>query len=133
MSTTADSSVWIDFLKGRNSAQVKLLEALLNDSSRDLILLDVVLMEVLRGIRDEYEYQNTYEALMPFVVTTAGGKSIALASVKIYRSLRKKGLTVRSSVDLLVAAWCIQNDCDLIHSDRDFDAIASEYPLRVWS
>lgn len=129
--TTADSSVWIDYLKGRVTPQVRLLELVLEDPSRDFVILDVVLMEVLRGIRDERIYLQTYDSLLSLVVETTGGKNIALASVNIYRSLRQNGLTVGSSIDLWVAAWCIQNDCDLIHSDRDFDAIASRHRLKV--
>ena len=130
--TTADSSVWIDFLKGRRTAEANRLEALLADEASDLVLLDVVLMEVLRGIRDEGEYLLTYESLMPLVVETAGGKDVALIAVNVYRNLRKNGLTVRSSIDLLVAAWCIKNQCELIHNDRDFDAIARRHSLRVF-
>ena len=129
--TTADSSVWIDYFKGRMSPQTKLLEQYLDDPARDFVLLDVVLMEVLRGIRDENEYLLTYESLMPLVVEGAGGKDIAIASSSIYRNLRKNGITVRSSIDLLVAAWCMKNQCDLIHNDRDFDAIASCHSLKV--
>lgn len=128
---TADSSVWIDFLKGRPSAQADKLDAALADEACNLILLDVVLMEVLRGISNEVEYDQTYNTLMPLVVETAGGKDIAIAASNIYRNLRKNSITVRSSIDLMVAAWCLSHECELLHSDRDFEAIASFYPLQM--
>jgi predicted nucleic acid-binding protein len=112
MIVTVDSSVWIDFFKGRANQSTKQLERLLDDSTRALVILDVVLLEVLRGIQDEREYQQVYDSLLPFVVQTAGGKDIAIASAQIYRHLRKNGLTVRSSIDLLIAAWCLSNDCE---------------------
>jgi predicted nucleic acid-binding protein len=133
MIVTVDSSVCIDFLKGRANQSTKQLERLLDDSTRALVILDVVLLEVLRGIQDEQEHQQVYDSLLPFVVQTAGGKDIAIASAQIYRHLRKNGLTVRSSIDLLIAAWCLTNDCELLHNDRDFDSIASHYPLKIWN
>lgn len=128
---TADSSVWIDFLKGRTTAQTQMLVTLLSDSTSRLVLLDVVLLEVLRGVRSDSDYALSYEALLPLTVEIAGGKDVALTAANMYRRLRKNGLTVRSSLDLLIATWCIANQCDLIHSDRDFDAISKHYPLRV--
>lgn len=133
MMLTVDSSVWIDFFKGRKSQQTMQLERVLDDPACDLVMLDVVLLEVLRGIQDEREYSAVYNSLLPFVVETAGGKDMAIASAQIYRQLRKKGVTVRSSIDLLIAAWCLSNECELLHSDRDFDGIASQYPLLTWS
>jgi len=129
---TADSSVWIDYFTGRTTPKTKALDKLLDAETRELVLLDVVMMEVLRGFKDDNEYDIAYRLLLPFVVQTAGGKDIAMTSAQIYRNLRKNGLTVRSSIDLLIAAWCLLNECELLHNDRDFDAIASHYPLPIW-
>ena len=65
-------------------------------------------------------------------VLTAGGKVVATRAASMYRSLRGDGVTVRSSIDLLIGAWCIENDCSLIHSDRDFDAMPG-HGLQFWS
>jgi predicted nucleic acid-binding protein len=127
---TADTSVWIDFLNERETPQTQALINLLRDASSAIVLLDVVLMEILRGVRSDKDYQATYQALLPLTVQVAGGKDVALAAAVIYRQLRRRGLTIRSSIDLLVAAWCVTNQCVLIHSDRDFDSIAQHYPLR---
>jgi predicted nucleic acid-binding protein len=129
---TVDSSVWIDYFQGKETAQTMALDRVLHAPTQELILLDVVMMEVLRGFKEEAQYGVAYRLLLPFLVQTAGGKDIAIASAQIYRQLRKNGLTIRSSVDLLIAAWCLANDCQLLHNDRDFDAIATQYPLRTW-
>jgi predicted nucleic acid-binding protein len=128
---TVDSSVWIDYLDGRQTAQTQTLDALLAAATQELVLLDVVMMEVLRGFKDEKSYKTAFRLLLPFIVQTAGGKDIAITSAQIYRHLRKKGLTVRSSVDLLVAAWCLTNECELLHNDRDFGSITQYYPLQI--
>ena len=129
---TADSSVWIDYLAGRSTRAVSQLDAVLDDSSRDIVLLDVVLMEVLRGFRFDHEWRMARNAFAALPVLTAGGETVASKAASIYRSLRSEGVTVRSSIDLLIGAWCIENDCSLIHSDRDFDAMPS-YGLQFWS
>ena len=117
---TADSSVWIDYLKGVGTTQSQLLDDVLNDSSRDFVLLDVVLMDVLRGYRFEHEWQLANRLLSRLSVQTAGGEKTARSAAALYRQLRKTGITVRSPIDLLVGSWCIDSGCTLIHNDRDF-------------
>ena len=117
---TADSSVWIDYLAGRATPKAQLLDEVLEDSSHDFVLLDVVLMEVLRGCRFEYEWRLTNEALSDLPVHAAGGDKVARSAAALYRQLRKTGITVRSPIDLLVGSWCIDSGCALIHNDRDF-------------
>ena len=129
---TADSSVWIDYLGGRNTPAASQLDAVLDDSSHDIVLLDVVLMEVLRGFRFDHEWRVAKDAFTVLPVHTAGGEVVATKAASMYRSLRSEGVTVRSSIDLLVGAWCIENECSLIHSDRDFDAMPG-YGLQFWS
>jgi predicted nucleic acid-binding protein len=117
---TVDSSVWIDYFRGARTAQTDALDALLDDSSHDLVVLDVVLMEVLRGFRFEHEFVIANRLLSALPVMTAGGEEIARAAANLYRQLRTINVTVRSSIDLLVGAWCIQENCALVHNDRDF-------------
>ena len=126
---TVDSSVWIDYLKGTQTSQTKQLDAMLGDSSLDFVMLDVVLMEVLRGIRSDHEFKNTHEALTALPVQPAGGEKIATHAAQIYRKLRREGQTVRSTIDLLVASWCLHSDADLLHNDRDFAVISNTFPL----
>ena len=100
--------------------KAQLLDQILEDSSRDVVLLDVVLMEVLRGCRFEHEWQLANRLLSRLSVQTAGGEKTARSAAALYRQLRKTGITVRSPIDLLVGSWCIESGCALIHNDRDF-------------
>jgi len=127
---TADSSIWIDYFRGGATAQTEALDTVLNDSAQELVLLDVVLMEVLRGFRFPHELRLAKQALSALPVVTAGGETVALLAADIYRALRQKGLTVRSPIDLLVGAWCIHNDCDLVQNDRDYDGMVAFMGLR---
>lgn len=127
---TVDSSVWIDYFSGKRSAQTEQLDAVLDDSSHDLVVLDVVLMEVLRGFRHQHEWALANRSLSALPVLTAGGEEVARAAAAMYRQLRSVGVTVRSSIDLLVGAWCIQNGCALIHNDRDFAPMQAQHGLQ---
>lgn len=127
---TADSSIWIDYFRGTTNTQTEALDAVLADGIQELVLLDVVLMEVLRGFRFPQEVHVAKQALAALPVVMAGGERVALLAADIYRALRQKGLTVRSPVDLLVGAWCIYNDCELIQNDRDYDGMVSFMGLR---
>jgi predicted nucleic acid-binding protein len=128
---TVDFSVWIDYFNGTQTPQTLQLDAVLDDSSHDLVVLDVVLMEVLRGYRYESEWQLANNTLSALPVMTAGGTEVARAAAGIYRQLRSVGVTARSSIDLLVGAWCIKQDCALIHNDRDFAPMQQYHGLPV--
>ncbi len=129
---TADSSVWIDYFGGRATPATQQLDAVLDDSSHDVVLLDLVLMEVLRGFRVDREWKVARDAFAALPVLNAGGEAVALKAAGLYRQLRSEGVTVRSSIDLTVGAWCIDNDCSLIHSDRDFAPMAG-HGLQAWN
>ncbi len=129
---TADTSVWIDYFHGKSTEPTKWLDDVLNDSSHDLVVLDVVLMEVLRGYRYEHEWRLANASLSALPIMTAGGPEVARAASAIYRNLRSQGITIRSSIDLLVGAWCIEQDCPLIHNDRDFTPMHFHHALPEW-
>lgn len=93
-------------------------------------MLDLVLMEVLRGFRHDPAWQGVRDLLAPLPVVCAGGQSVAMRAAGIYRDLRSRGTTVRSAVDLMVGAWCIENDCPLLHDDRDFHHMEG---LQAWT
>lgn len=130
---TADASVWISFLNGQPTPQARALDAALDDAANEIVLLDVTLMEVLRGFRNERDWRHARRLFAPLPLFTAGGEAVALAACALYRDLRARGITVRSSIDLLVGAWCIRNGCALIHADRDFDGMAAHHGLDTWS
>lgn len=127
-----DSSVWIDFFVDRPTAACDALDRLLADGHTRLVVPDLVLYEVLRGFRDERALRQARLLLQTLSVESCGGEDIALAAAEHYRLLRARGITVRSSIDVMIAAFCIEQDYLLLHSDRDFDAIAAHRGLRVW-
>jgi predicted nucleic acid-binding protein len=127
-----DSSVWIDFFNGRNSVARYELRRLLDDGHTRLVVPDLVLYEVLRGFREERALRQARVLLQTLHVEDCGGENLALAAAGHYRHLRARGITVRSSIDVMVAAFCIENDYLLLHSDRDYDALAAHRGLRVW-
>lgn len=129
---TVDSGVWIGFFNGHDKPQIRSLDALLDDSANEIVLLDVVLLEVLRGFRHERDWRAARDLFAPLPVFTAGGEALALAAASLYRSLRRQGVTVRSPIDLLIGAWCIANDCLLLHDDRDFHGMEGPRGLQNW-
>ena len=127
-----DSSVWIDFFADRPTAACDELDRLLQDGHTRLVVPDLVLYEVLRGFRHERALRQARLLLLTLSVEPCGGEDIALAAADHYRHLRARGITVRSSIDVMIAAFCIERDYLLLHGDRDFDAIAAHRGLRVW-
>lgn len=128
-----DSSVWIDFFSGRPTAASEELARLLDDGCTSLVVPDLVLYEVLRGFRHERALRQARGLLQALSVEPCGGEALALSAAEHYRSMRAQGRTVRSAIDVLIAAFCIENDYLLLHNDRDFDTFATDRGLRVWS
>lgn len=124
-----DTSVWIDFFAARSTAQVAVLESSI-DQKEDLYLCGVVLTEVLQGIRDDKQYKQTESALSNLIYLPMDQSTFLLAA-NIYRTLRSRGITIRNSVDCMIAAVCIEHKADLLHNDRDFDHIADVSDLQV--
>ena len=127
-----DSSVWIDFFNARESVARVELRRLLDDGNTRLVVPDLVLFEVLRGFRHERPMRQARQLLQSLSVELCGGEDVALAAAEHYRQLRARGITVRSPVDVMVAAFCIEHDYLLLHSDRDYDAMAAHRGVRVW-
>ena len=127
-----DSSVWIDFFNGAASPARATLRRLLGDGDTEIVVPDLVLFEVLRGFRHERDYLQAESLMLTLTVESTGGKALALKAAQHYRSLRAAGITVRSAVDVLVAAFCIDRGYSLLHADRDFDAFEASRGLRAW-
>jgi hypothetical protein len=127
-----DSGVWIDFFNGAESAARSTLRRLLADADTQIVVPDLVLFEVLRGFRHEREYLQAEALMCGLTVESTGGAALALKAAQHYRSLREVGVTVRSAVDVLLAAFCIDRSYALLHADRDFDAFESRRGLRAW-
>jgi len=127
--TLVDTTVWIDVFAGRNSAQVAILESLIQERE-DICLCGVILTEVLQGIRNDKEYKRTESALSDLILFPMVYETFLLAA-NIYRNLRGQGITIRNSVDCMIAAVCMENNAHLLHNDRDFDLIAQHFGLQV--
>ena len=129
MSTVIDSSVWIDYLTGRSTAQTVWLE---NEMLKQrLAITDLILCEVLQGIRSETDFQQIRAALLKYEILSTGGAELALRAAENYRFLRSKGVTVRKTIDNLIATCCISNDAWLLHNDHDFDGFEQYLNLQV--
>ena len=114
-----DSSVWIDFFNGARKPEVDRLDDLLGQES--ILVGDLVLAEVLQGFDSDHEFRTARRLLLTLDQEALVSPKIALHAAHHYRALRRSGITVRKTVDCLVATWCIENDVPLLHSDRDFD------------
>ena len=122
-----DSSVWIDFLNGRNAPHVRRLRAVLGTD--EVILGDLMLCEVLQGLGSERAAREVEALLLRFEIVPMAGEEIAVIAARNFRSLRKRGITVRKTIDLLIGAWCIENRRPLLHNDSDFRPMARHLGL----
>ncbi|MGD1069999.1 MAG: PIN domain nuclease [Bryobacteraceae bacterium] len=124
-----DSSVWIDYFRGTVTAQTGRLDRLLG--VEPLAAGDLILTEVLQGFDDERDFHEVRKMLTSLTVVELGGQAIAIQAARNFRALRRLGVTVRKTVDTVIATRCIESGYDLLHSDRDFDPFALHLGLRV--
>ena len=124
-----DSSVWIDYLSGLGTPQTDLLDTALGQ--QPIGLGDIILCEVLQGFRHQRDFEVARELMLHFPVYTIGGQEIAIQSAQNYRFLRHRGITVRKTVDCLIATFAIESGFSLLHSDRDFGPFETHLGLDV--
>ena len=113
-----DTSVWIDYFKGVDTAETTLLDRALGDE--DVAIGDLILLEILQGFRADRDYELAKEhlkALHQFNMLTPG---LAIKAADNYRKLRKQGITIRKTADVIIATFCIENRLPLLFTDRDF-------------
>jgi predicted nucleic acid-binding protein len=122
-----DSSVWIDFLNGRNARHVQHLRAALG--TEEIVVGDLMLCEVLQGLDGEREAREVEGLLRRFEIVPMAGEAIAVAAARNFRSLRRRGITIRKTIDLLIGTWCIENRRPLLHNDGDFSPMARHLGL----
>ncbi len=124
-----DTSVWIDHFNGEDTPQVARLGALLG---QQLIGVgDLILAELLQGFSSEAEARAALEYLAPFDLVEMAGPKIAIESAANFRRLRRRGVTIRKTMDMLIGTYCLVNDHELLHDDRDFDLFAEHLGLRT--
>ena len=128
-----DSGVWLDFFRGTDTPAKGKLKALLADGSTVIIVPDLVLCEVLRGFRHEREYRSALQLMRGFTWESAFSPSLAQESAQHYRAMVGLGFTIRSALDVMIGAFCIERDYTLLHNDRDFSIMHQLRGLRVWS
>lgn len=124
-----DSSVWIDYFKGVDSRETGILDQLLG--SEVLLIGDLILAEVLQGFQTDREFRKAEELLRSLVLVDLVGIEIALKSARNFRRLRSLGVTVRKTIDCVIATSCIESGYRLLHNDRDFDAFQKHLGLKV--
>jgi predicted nucleic acid-binding protein len=124
-----DSSVWIDFFRGKDTPQVDRLDALF--ALERIGIGDLILTEVLQGFRTQRDFNQARRTLETFEFVELGGADVALQAAKNFRALRAKGYTVRRTIDTIIATKCIESGYSLLHADRDFDPFAAHLGLRL--
>ena len=124
-----DTTVWIDFFQGVANPETDWLHLEL-DRQR-LGLTDLILCEVLQGVRDEAAVKDVERQLFKLEVFETGGVALARESARNYRALRSRGHTVRQTIDCIIATFCIREQHSLLHRDRDFDPFERFLELSV--
>jgi len=127
--TIVETTVWIDFINGSDKPHAVWLER--NRSQAGLGVIDLIFCEVLQGFRDEKLFRDVRNELLKLGVHSSGGAELALASAQNYRFLRARGITVRKTIDCLIATYCIRGGHTLLHNDRDFDPFEEHLGLSV--
>ena len=124
-----DSSVFIDYFNGKKNRHTEELDTLLGS---ELILIgDYILAEVLQGFRSDKDFKVAKEIMQSFPCLNICNEDIAIKSAENFRFLRAKGITVRKTVDLIIGTFCIENDIELLHNDRDFEPMARYLGLKI--
>lgn len=126
-----DTSALIEFLNRTGSPADLAIEALISNNA-DVAIADIVLTEVLQGIRNEREYREVLASLRSLPVLSLKGGDSYIKAAELYRKCRTKGLTIRSTIDLLIAQTAIEHDAALLHNDRDFAALATVSALKLY-
>lgn len=124
-----DATVWIDYLRGGENPATHWLDSQL--TRQPLGLTDLTLCEVLQGVRGDREFRSVRDDLLQFHLFSTGGVELALAASRNFLRLRERGLTVRKTIDCLIATFCLQSGHELLHRDRDFDGFEKVLGLRV--
>jgi len=125
----ADTSVWIDYVRGVDAPHTNLLDYEL-DHNR-IITGDLIITEFLQGFRSEKDFRAAKEIMESLDYHDFVGKKVALQSAQNFRVLRKKGITVRKAIDVIIATFCIENGFELLHNDRDYDPMEELLGLQV--
>jgi predicted nucleic acid-binding protein len=125
-----DTSVWVDYFQAPNSVHAQKFDDVLGKI--EVVLGDLIAVEILQGLREGQQLRLVEATLRAFRVIPLCGSEIAPKAAANYRALRKQGITVRGTIDVIIATWCIENDVPVLHNDRDFAAMERALALPVW-
>jgi hypothetical protein len=123
-----DSSVWIDYFRGTVTPQAEKLDSLLG--IEPIATGDLILTEVLQGFVSDRDFNQAKKLMTSLVIVELAGQSIAIQSAKNFRALRSLGVTIRKTIDTVIATRCIESGLPLLYSDRDFDPFVEHLGLR---
>lgn len=126
-----DTSVWVDLFRDTDTPQSKFLARSLDLGDEDFALTDVVLTELLQGLRTDRDAARLQRTLASFAVLRLRNLSDFRAAATMYRRARQRGVTIRRTTDCLIAAVCVRDGVPLLHSDVDFDRLAKVTPLSI--
>jgi predicted nucleic acid-binding protein len=124
-----DTTVWVDYLRGTHNPETEWLE--IEADRKRLGLTDLILCEVLQGVRNEQEFGQVRTELQRFELFETGGEALVIAAATNFRIIRERGKTVRKTIDCLIATFCVMNGHALLHRDRDFDSFEEILGLNV--
>ena len=124
-----DSTVWIAYFNGLENPETDYLHTMVDKIS--ILIGDLILAEVLQGFRVDADFEKARRTLGKYIQVEMVSPALALQSARNYRLLRRKGITVRKTIDGLIATYCIENEHDLLHSDSDFDGYEKHLGLKV--
>jgi predicted nucleic acid-binding protein len=124
-----DSSVWIDYFRGAATPEADTLDALLG--TEPLATGDLILTEVLKGFAADADFARARKLLRSLTIVHLGGVGIAVKAAQNFRRLRARGVSVRKTIDAVIATYCIENRLALLHSDRDFDPFVNHLGLQT--
>jgi predicted nucleic acid-binding protein len=123
-----DSSVWIDYFRGVVTPQTEKLDSLLG--IEPIATGDLILTEVLQGFVSDRDFNQARKLMTSLVVVDLAGQGIAIQAARNFRALRKLGVTVRKTIDTVIATRCIESKLSLLYSDKDFDPFVEHLGLR---
>ena len=114
-----DTTVWIDYMRGLQNAETNFFDRELG--RQRFGLTDLILCEILQGLRDEHSSNRVLRELRRFELFESGGEELGVAAARNFRNLRRQGHTVRKTIDCLIATYCLRHGHSLLHRDRDFN------------
>ena len=126
----ADTSVWIDYVNGVVTPQTDMLDSELE--CRRVATGDLMLVEFLQGFREKNQFQEAKKIMDSLEYYDFAGRGIAIKAAQNFRTLREKGITIRKTINVLIATFCIEHGFELLHNDRGFDPMEEVLGLRVW-